>query len=98
MGKKFKETLIFIGILIASVVTASLLTYAVGRIFFGVFESYKIPECPNPPPPGCGWHGYNPITLHTYPGNILIPFSIITFVVSIIAYSLIAVRTKKFPT
>lgn len=89
--KKIWKTLTFIGVVVAALVTSSLITYGTGRIFFDEFKSYQN-KCPIPPPPGCGWHGYHPLTISEYPFNILIPLFIISFIVFVIIYSILVVK------
>ena len=91
---KIYKTIIFIFVLIASSVTSILITSFVAKNFFGIifFEKY-INECPNPPPPGCGFHYYNnPISLTTYPYNILVLIFVVFLFITIFLYSFLIVK------
>jgi hypothetical protein len=91
--KKIYKTITFIFVLIASFITSVLVTSLAAKTFFGIilFEKH-INECPNPPPPGCGFGGYNPISLTTYPYSILSFVFVFLIVITIFLYSFLIVK------
>lgn len=93
--KKIFKTIIFALVLIVSIITSGLLTFLVGKIFFGVsvfkMRLIKLGDCPYPPPPGCGFQEFNPmpITIFTYPFYIIF---ILFFIAFVFIYSYLIIK------